>query len=66
MRKPSLAGDSHIAFLAYSDRCPPYIDMLHPFASSSKVIYVVGYQYKTEEKISESYTHFTGKVGKKK
>ena len=29
----SRARDSHIAILAYSDRYPPYIDLLHLFVS---------------------------------
>ena len=31
--KHSGARDSHIAILAYPDKNPPYIDLLHPFVS---------------------------------
>ena len=31
------ARDSHIAILAYFDRCPPYINLLHLFVSSLKI-----------------------------
>ena len=46
------------------ETCAPYIDLLHLFAPSSKVIHVVRYKCKTEGKIRESYTHSTGKVEK--
>ena len=61
----SCARDSHIAILAYSDRNPPYIDLLH-LCFSSKLFHVLRYKWKTEEKVRERYTCSTGQVEKKK
>ena len=39
-QNPSRARDSHIAILAYTNGCPPYIDLLHLFVSTSKFMLI--------------------------